>query len=193
MEEVLRNYINDPRDPMNNFNLGRCYEDKRQLSAAIGFYLRVCEYGQDELLTYESLLRIALCLEVQGRRVQPLKGSLLRAVALLPKRPEAYFLLARTHEVLKEWQHAYAWASIGETIMPGNTPPLISDVQYPGGFGFIYEKAVVSWWMGLYHESLRLFNELKVQKLPLIYERSVLSNIENITRILVDKPIKKRL
>jgi len=190
LDQVLQIYITDPRDGMNNFNVGRCYEEYRQFSAAIGFYIRTAEYGTDMLLTYEALLRIAICLEIQGKRVRPQKGAILRAVSVKPNRPEAYFLMARTYEIQREWHEAYAWSFMGEKVIRENRSelPLLTDVQYPGPYGFIYERAVVAWWIGLYYESLELFRLLKRDyKMLAIHAASVESNITNVINILKSK------
>jgi tetratricopeptide (TPR) repeat protein len=181
----LTKYINEPRSQIINFDLGKEYEDQKQYSAAISFYLRTAEYGEDKMLIYEALLRVALCFEMQGKRNYTMKGALLRAVSVMPSRPEAYFLMCRTYEICKEWHEAYAWSFIGERVK--EKEPLKTDVQYPGPYGFIYERAVVSYWIGLYQESLNLFRSLQKVKMYPIHEQSVKSNIENVVNILRSK------
>ena len=191
----LAAYISDPKDPRYNFFLGKAYEDLNHTAAAVGFYLRAAECDEDDLLTYEALLRMALCLSKQGSRVFTVKGVLLRAVSLLPERPEAYFLLSRTYEINRDWQESYTWACLGEekfgtqfrcdgflgeynsacgprgtlgTAGPsgfaglgkGCHTNIETDVEYPGAYGFVFEKAVSGWWIGLYDESLYLFRLL---------------------------------
>jgi tetratricopeptide (TPR) repeat protein len=188
LEQALLNYVDDPRKPINNFMLGTIYEEKGHFAAAIGFYLRTAEYSEDKNLIYESLLRVAICLEIQGKRMCPLKGALLRAVSVSPERPEAYFLLSRIYEITKDWHLSYAWATAGERTLSTSHRPLLTDVKYPGTYGFMFEKAVTSWWIGLYHESLNLFKTLdKEYKVLPIYEESIKNNITNITNILRSK------
>jgi tetratricopeptide (TPR) repeat protein len=192
LEKALADYVSEPRNPSFNFTLGTCYEELRQYAAAISFYIRTAEYGNENttILSYESFLRIAICFEIQGNRRQPMKGALLRAITIYPTRPEAYFLLTRMYEQNKEWHEAYAWSVAGENILKDKTIhlPLITDVQYPGRYGFIYERAVVTWWTGLYYESLRLFKLLeKEYKMLPIHEASVKSNIINVTTVLKGK------
>lgn len=190
LEQALSDYISDPRNQSYNFILGKCYEDNRQFSAAIGLYIRTAEYGEDSLFSYEAFLRIAICFEIIGRRTYTLKGILLRAITIQPNRPEAYFLMARTYEINKDWHEAYTWSIIGNKIASENEikEPLKTDVQYPGIYGFIYERAVVSWWIGLYYESLNLFKSLiKNYKMLPIYEESCKSNLSTIVNILRGK------
>jgi len=194
IEEALLTYIDSPRVGINNFTLGQEYEKHRQLAAAIGFYIRTAEFGDDKLLSYEALLRVAICFEAQGKRVSPLKGAILRAISVMPDRPEGYFLMTRTYEQNKNWHEAYAWSFIGEKIARGEKElkPLISDVLYQGVEGFIFERAVVGWWIGLYTESLDLFKYLEKNfKMAPIYQESINNNIINVTNILKDKGIIK--
>jgi len=175
--------IDYPTDALYNFNLAKEYEDIGQLSSAISFYLRSAEFSYNELLSYESLLRISLCLEKQGNRVYTLKGILLRAISLLPKRAEAYFILSRISEYNKEWHECYTFASIGETLITNSDEKLITDVGYPGHYGFIFEKAVSAWWIGLYDESIHLLRMLnnRIDILP-IYSNSIKNNLNNLGR-----------
>ena len=159
LNKALSNYIMNPKNALYNFTLGRCYEEIGHTASAASFYIRTTEFGYDDNLTYEALLRIALCFEIQGSRIFTVKGILLRAVSLLPNRPEGYFLLSRIYERNKEWQEAYTWSVIGDKEY-GSLQLLRTNVEYPGKYGFMFEKAVASWWIGLWDESLYLFRKL---------------------------------
>jgi len=176
----LDNYILDPYNPENSFQLGLRYEEQGQTASAAGYFLRSVEFGTDTNRMYEALLKIALCFERQTNRVFTLKGTLLRAIALLPKRPEAYFLLARVYERNKDWQECYTLSTIAYDYAT-DEPNTISNVEYPGKYGFIFEKAVSGWWIGLMDESLHLFRVLnKNYKLDSIYKISVQNNLKNL-------------
>lgn len=176
----LSNYISDPYNPENNFNLGLCYEEKGHTSSAAGYFLRSIEFGKDNNKTYESLLKMSLCFEKQNNRVFTIKGILLRAISLLPKRPEAYFLLARTYERNKDWQECYTTSILGYEFAT-DEPQTKTNVEYPGKYSFLFEKAVAGWWIGLYDESLYLFRLLKREyNLSLIYKNAVENNLKNL-------------
>ena len=187
LNDNLVHYIMDPKNPLYNFHLGKSYEDQGHTAAAAGFYLRTAEYGDSNLLCYEALLRMALCLNRQGSRVFTVKGVLLRAISLMPERPEAYFLLSRTYEINRDWQEAYTWAIIGEKIEENDKQNLLTNVEYPGPYGFIFEKAVVAWWIGLYSESLHLFRRLrKNPKVSYDHMLSVTQNLKNLSDVWQD-------
>jgi len=184
IKEGLSNFLISPQDPTGNFLLGNLYENIGQTASAISFYIRTAEFSyNNDLLTYEALLRTALCLEKQGSRMFVTKGIILRAVSLMPDRPEAYFLMSRIYERNKDWQEAYTWATVGETLFPEDKEytPLTTFVEYPGRYGFTFEKAVVAWWIGLKEESLYLFKGLsKRHDLASPYYGAVKNNLANL-------------
>lgn len=185
LNDNLVYYIMDPKNPLYNFHLGKSYEDQGHAAAAAGFYLRTAEYSDSDLLCYEALLRMALCFNRQGSRVFTVKGVLLRAISLMPERPEAYFLLSRTYEVNRDWQEAYTWAIVGGKLEKVNfNQKLLTNVEYPGPYGFIFERAVAAWWIGLYSESLHLFRKLrKNPKVSYDHMLSVTQNLENLSDV----------
>jgi hypothetical protein len=177
------NFIKDSKNPLGNYLLGTIYEGLGQTASAASFYIRTAEFGDEELLKYEALLRTALCFNKQGSRVFVVKGILLRAISLIPDRPEAYFLLSRTYEVNKDWQEAYTWATLGEQLFNNDKTykELHSDVEYPGLYGFVFEKAVAGWWIGLYEESLHLFKKLsKRTDMRTVFTEAVRNNLKNL-------------
>jgi len=178
----LQLYIKNPKDQNINFNLGCQYEQQGQTASAAGFYLRSVEFGHDVNLQYEALCRMALCFEKQGNRVFTLKGILLRAISILPKRPEAYFLLARIYERSQEWQEGYTTSVIAYEFTTDEYTTQ-TNLEYPTKLGFLFEKAVCAWWIGLYDESLSLFRELKKYDMPEIYKNAIQANLDNL-----DKP-----
>jgi hypothetical protein len=63
VRELTLKLAEDPVDVENNFNLAIAYEEQLQYASAAGFYLRAAEYGYKThpLITYTSLLKMALC------------------------------------------------------------------------------------------------------------------------------------
>ena len=157
----LQQYIQNTEDPQTNFNLGREYESIGQTGAAISFYLRTAERAKTDLEQYEALLRMALCFETQQTRDDTEKVLLQKAINLLVDRPEAYFLLSRLHERQKEWHDSYTVAGLALKVVNFDHQPLLTDVQYPGKYGLLFEKGVSSWWVGLTEESREMMYDLK--------------------------------
>lgn len=157
----LLNYINNTESSVANFALGQEYESLGQTGAAISFYLRTTERSTTDVEQYEALLRCALCFERQQTRDRTEKVLLQKAISLLPRRPEAYFLLSRLHEFNKEWQDSYTIACIGLNSCDFNSKALTTDVQYPGMYALLFQKGVASWWVGLCEEARVIMHDLK--------------------------------
>ena len=162
LKKYLQQYINDTRNPLINFKLGWEYEKLGQTASACGFYLRATEFGSNTELQYEALLRMAICFEKQGSRWFMVKGLILRAISLLPHRPEGHNLLARSYERNKEWQEGYTSAIVGKQL-GWEEPKSITDLEYYGEYVFDFEKAVTGYWLGLFDECKHTFKELKKQ------------------------------
>jgi SAM-dependent methyltransferase len=176
----LDNYIDDPQNPEYNFALGLWYEDQGHTAAAVSFYLRVPDFTEDALLQYESVLRMVLCFIRQEGHFHLVKGLLHHAIALKPERPEAYFLLCRLYEWDRQWQESYSIAAVGQALSDDH-PPLRTNVDYPGKYGFVFERAVTAWWIGYYDESIYLFKELRKNKMMNTFHiQSVNSNLKNL-------------
>jgi hypothetical protein len=119
-----------------------------------------------------------LCFEKQTNRNNTVFGILKHAICLLPKRPEAYFLISRLCEREKKYTDGYTYAEIGLKI--SDSLKGIDDVEYPGEYGLLFEKAVCSWWWGKHHEARKLFSEISekyVGELDELHQKSVESNL----------------
>lgn len=164
--QLLADYIQSPDDAEKNWQLGLYYNSIGQTASAVSFYLRAAERTEDALLKYECLLKSALCFNSQGTRNFTVKGLMQHAIAILPHRPEAYFLLSRHYEREAydgHWNDCFTISSIGEWIQNNvnDIKPLRTDVEYPkGNWGLTFEKAVSSWWCGLCEESKDIFTQL---------------------------------
>jgi hypothetical protein len=173
-------YIQDSDNPSINFSLAQEYDALGQTASALGFYLRCAERSQDPLQQYTALLHCALCFERQRCRDGTEKTLLQKAIALMPRRPEAYFLLSRLHEILKEWQECYTTACIGMEICDINIKP-IEDVEYPGNYALLFQKGVAAWWVGHTEECREIMEELKFHyNLKEEFAQAVNNNLTNL-------------
>ena len=146
-----------------NFQLAQAYDNEKQYASAAGFYLRAAELGHKThpLITYTSLLKIAQCFVSQGSRNKTVHNNIMQAIAYLPNRPEAYFLLSRISERNKMYQDCYTYAETG-LLYSTHTfhQPLPGYVDYNGSYCLMFEKAVAGWWLGRKDESKSLFQHL---------------------------------
>jgi len=165
--QLLNSFIMSPNDPENNFLLARYYDELGHTASALSYYLRTAERTDDDLLRYECLLLGAACFERQGTRKFTMKGMLQQAVAILPKRPEGYYLLSRFYENNTNnegrFLDSYMTASQGlvvcdfEDSIPLRTASIIN---YPGKYSLLVQKAVVAWNCGMCDESRSIFLDL---------------------------------
>ncbi|MFO0447245.1 MAG: hypothetical protein ACK52I_00920 [Pseudomonadota bacterium] len=178
--DKLNNYILNPNDPVANYELGMWYHHQQQYGGSLSFFLRTAELTDDQDLAYKCLLLNALNFRKQGKRNGSQKNQLLHAITLLPDRPEAYFLLSRFYEETKSWHESYAIASIALQRFDDTEPS--HELDYPGRFGFMYQKAIASWWMCKFEESKNLFSSLLCNvPMPDEYVKSCRDNLMKIT------------
>lgn len=182
--KLLHNYIQDYENAENNFKLGLYYHNIGQTASALSYYLRTAERTDDDLLKYECMILGSMCFDSQGTRNFTVKGLLQHAISILPKRPEAYYLLSRFYEREQtdgHWNQSYMIASIGEKVCDLYSEPLRTDVDYPGYYGILYQKALASWWCGLCDESRDLFLDLyENYQLDSIHRRNVIDNLKRL-------------
>jgi hypothetical protein len=147
LKELTIDLASNTKSAEKNFALAEEYEKLKQHSSAAGFFLRAADLGYktNPLLTYTSLIKMALCWSRQQDRSATVLNTLHHAIAFMPTRPEAYFALARYYQYRKEWQKAYTFAGWTE---------------YYGSYCLLFEKAVASWWVGRKEESKVLFQHL---------------------------------
>ena len=182
IETLIVDLSKDPFNPILNFNVAVEYQRLNQTASAISFYLRCAEYGKDTIkareYVYASLLKLAQCFEEQNDRQTTVSNCLLQAIAFSPFRREGYFLLARFHERLGNWQECYTFAQIG--LMQEADEALPVDVEYLGEYCLTFEKAVSAYWIGRKAESLQLLTILSNEMISQEYENAVKLNLERI-------------
>ena len=161
LEVLLTQYALDPENPEHNFNLGIWYENEGHNSAALSYFLRCAERTDNSLLTYESLIHASNAYDRQGTRDQTAKGLLQQALCVMPRRPEAYYLLSRFSEKRQWWQDCYILSQWAIEFCDFDCEPLTTNVEYPGKYGLLFEKSLAAWSWGKGDESRSLLQDLK--------------------------------
>lgn len=162
---LIEKFALDPNNPEKNFEIALEYDEMGQTASAVSFYIRTAERTDDDLLKYECLIRAAMCFEKQGTRKFSVKGLLQHAIAVQPKRPEGYYLLSLFYEneVNSDgrWFDSYLTASIGLEVSDfGNMKSLRTELNYPGKYSLLFQKAHTAWWCGLCEDSKNMFLDL---------------------------------
>lgn len=167
INKLLNNFVLSPNDVENNFSLARYYHGIGQTASAVSYYIRTAERTDDILLRYECLLHAADCFEMQGTRRFTVKGILQQAISILPHRPEAYYLLSKLHEYNESnegrYLDSYMLCSIALQVCNFEEMiPLRFEVNYPGKYGLMFQKATMGWWNGLQEETRSILLDLYV-------------------------------
>lgn len=182
IEELVIKLSHDPFNPELNFKCALEYQKLNQTASAVSFYLRTAEFGLDthKEITYTSLLKIAECFGDQKDRQWNVTNYLLHAIAYLPERPEAYFLMSQYFEVSSQWQESYTWAQMG--INANHTlKHLPAHVGYEGLYVLEFQKAIAGWWIGRKDESKFLLEKInKYENLSDKYKTVVMANLEKV-------------
>ena len=180
IEELLTKYSLDTENAENNFYVALWYELNGHNAPALSFFLRCAERTDDDNFAYEALIHASNCYDRQGTRDTTAKGILQQALCLLPNRPEAYFLLSRFSEKRTQWQDCYIYANTGLQYADFDLEPLNTDVEYPGKYGLLFEKALSGWWWGKVKESRDIFLDLKYNyEMEDIYSEVVENNLKH--------------
>jgi len=182
LQNLITEFSLDTENALNNFKLGVWYENNGHTAPGLSYFLRCAERSENEHLAYEALIRASYCYQKQGTRDGSAKSLLEQALCLIPSRPEAYFLLSRFAEVRQWWQDCYIQANNGLMYADFEShPDLITDVEYPGKYGLLYEKSLAAWWWGKSEESKEILLDL-IKNYPLTneYRSKVESNLRNI-------------
>ena len=161
MNEELTHYAQNTENDSANFRLAEWYEGKGHLSPACSYYLRCAELTKEDTMAYECLLRLHVCYKQLSNRDYTCEGLLKSALNLLPRRPEAYFLLSQLYEGRGNWADSYLYASLGLHLSDRDPPGLGRNFGYESEYVLLFQKAVAAWWCGKPRESRTLLRRLK--------------------------------
>ena len=158
LNQYLGLYISNPHNAEICFNVALAYESLNQSSSALTFLLKALELSTDKQLQYECLLKIALIVGSSSNRDHTTQSTLYRAIALLPKRSEAYFLLGQLYERTGKWYECYANACIA--LESSGYGKLISSFYVGETDALLFQKGLAAWWIGNCVESMSIMRFL---------------------------------
>lgn len=180
---ALYAYINSPIAPKILFNLGVEYENIGHTSSAISFYLKAAESSTYAIFQYECLLKMALCFRKQGNRTFSSLGCIQNAISLLPKRPEAYYLLTQYYENEKisgSWFNMYMIATIGIELASHDLP-ILHTTGYPGIYALKFQKSLAAWNIGRVKECKDILNYISnTYDMNEEFKTATLNNLKNL-------------
>ena len=157
--KYLCDFINEPYNDINNFELGYSYEMIGQTASALSYYLRCAEFTKDEDLAYECLLRMSLCLSKQGTRDIMELTCIQHAVSIKPERPEGNYLMSIYYSYRNKWLESYMFACNGLKSEKSNHK-LRKDFIYTDFYQLEFQKAYSGYNKGKLHESKKIYYKL---------------------------------
>ncbi len=183
MEKLLLDFINDPYNDINNFELGYSYEMIGQTASALSYYLRCAEFTKNDDLAYECLLRMSLCLSKQGNRETMEITCIQHALSLLPERPEANYLMSLYYSYREKWLESYMFACNGLSN-DKKYNSFRKEFPYFDKYQLKFQKAYSGYHKGKIKEAYIIYSELiNDKKVNKEYEKLIKSNIENLPKI----------
>ena len=176
--KLLQQYSIDTTDIEIQLELAKAYFDIQQYASAVSYLNRIAETSKDDDVVYESLLLLANCFFLQGNRSSHNKVSLYHAVALKPKRPEAYFLLCREFEIEEPFQ-AYAYANISIEYKDNSKRVTSLPFEYEH-YKAVFQKAINAWHSWKIEESKEILYDLHINyEMSEFYNELVVNNLNN--------------
>lgn len=141
VDTILREYYTN-QDP---FNVGVKYQKNDQIVPATLNFIKCVETSEDNFdLQYECLIHIGECLDKMGDKIDFVFDIYKYAISILPKRPEAYYLLANFQNWHKQYQNAYSSCHTALNICDFDSLDFKFKSRYPGKWGLLYELVISS-------------------------------------------------
>lgn len=184
--ELLAQLARDPENSEINLSLAQQYHDIGQTAAAVTYYTRAAERAAQPELAYACLILAAECFDSQKHRHVTVRSLLKRAITLLPRRPEAYWYLAKFNENFNQHSDCYVLCELAMTFCDHDLPPLPVDVGYPGSWIFRLERGISAWWWGRNDETRSDFQWLvdhAWHHMPKIYRDNLGANMVRIRQL----------
>lgn len=175
LQELLDRHLESPKNTTKMFELAKEYDRLEQGAAAVSFYIRTADLEtKDKLLQYKCMILAGKCYDRQRGRDHTVKGIWQLAVALLPKRPEAHYFLAKLAEKNHDWRYCLIHSKLALDSVNDYDD---IDVEFPGIKELEYMIALSEWSIsGTEKGRIEFFNLLYRRQ----YDQEFNSFIENI-------------
>lgn len=119
-DTLVTDFVNDPYNPLTQFNLAEYYYSQKQYSSALGLYSRSAEYSDDHDFEYQSHYMMSSCLAGMGRRDNAEELMWLKTISIDKDRPEGYLALSRYYSWRNNPNKAYLYAKMGSDCTKKN-------------------------------------------------------------------------
>jgi len=189
LDNRLLDMINNPFNPMKNYELALEYDKINQTAIALSYYLRCAEFTEDPVLASECLLKASFCINRQGGRDEKELYLIKQAISVSPTSIEPYYIASlyftwRSSNKTEQryWLDAYLYANIGITILENNnqSKEFINPVGYNKS-NIYYQKAFAALNIGKLDEAREIYVKiLSTFELPIDAKNFVIDKLNQL-------------
>ncbi len=182
---LINSFINSPNIYNTNYDLGLYYFTSGQYSSALSFFLRTAEIEETpENLVYESLLFVAKCISLLGRRDDTEIELWHNAIRYKPTRPEAYLFVSQYFEHRNNFSQSQTFARLGLEFK-NNSEPISNALLYHHFYELEFQDAICDWNLGQGNDARKKFSKLYSSDYPLtqFYKDLILKNITDLGEV----------
>lgn len=155
----LHTFIDDPMDPVNNYNMGVKYFSAKQYAAAFSHFMRASERSDDTRFVARSLLYASKSMGWQEGRDSKELDLIAHALSIGYKYPEVHCIKAMYHSWRKDWTQCYAACCMAlELIDTYEVDEPFLD--YSGKETILNQKALAEYNRARYNDSRVTYNSI---------------------------------
>jgi len=144
--------IDEPNNARYYFYLAKSHRDIEQYEKAIIYFLKRAKMGGWEEEVYYSIYQLGYCSEKLGK-LKEAKYYYLQAWEYRPTRAESLYGLIALSRIRKEFRQAYMYVKQALEISYPKDLLFIQKNIYD--YLLLFEKSIISYWLGKYEESIK--------------------------------------
>ena len=168
LQEKLIELVDEPYNPLKNFNLALEYHKINQTAIAVSYYLRCAEFTENKIFSSEALLRASLCVNTQQGRDEKELYLIKHAITASPNSIEPYYIASlfyswRSGNIpeKKFWLDSYQYACLGINIIENGSKsePFITNFGYTE-YNIYFQKAFAGSNIGKINEAQEIYTKI---------------------------------
>lgn len=160
----LNRFVSDSEDTQANYELGLVYFQEGHFASAMSFFLRCAEienlnHKPNKTLVYTALILVAECLGGIGRRRASQRTAILNAIAYMPHRYEAHYILSQWYELEHDYFNCFASANTSLALYK-NDSSKIAEFLTIEEYKIKFQIGYCAWWVGKFELSRKTFFDI---------------------------------
>ena len=162
IEQCLNDLISNPYNDNANFCLGYEYEEQKQFSSALCYYLRCADLTNNNILASEALLRASLCIGNLGNKDTKELYLIKHSISVYPQSIEPYYIASLYYSFRNQWLNSYLYACLGLNNLKNNLSPrlFIKKIKYNDKSTLLFQKAYSGTNIGKIDEARKIYIDL---------------------------------